>query len=125
MSLRSRLLIAFAAVVLIPIALLAFGLRQEMTRRLAQEYQPRLNSVVEVIGEDLARESAGVSQRLASLARALPDDNRFRLAAVGGVELERDYLHEYAGAAMRLTGLSMLQSHDDEGRILSSGHFRN
>ena len=125
MSLRSRLLIAFAAVVLIPIALLAFGLRQEMTKRLAQEYQPRLDSVVEVIGEDLARESAGISQRLASLARALQDDNQFRLAAVSGVESARDYLLDYAGTAMRLTGLSMLQIQDDEGRILSSGHFRN
>ena len=34
MSLRTRLLLAFAAVVLIPIALLAFGVRQEMSRRL-------------------------------------------------------------------------------------------
>src|SRR5687768_8877852 len=125
MSLRSRLLIAFAAVVLIPIALLAFGLRQEMTRRLAQEYQPRLDSVVDVIGEDLARESDGISQRLASLARALQDDTQFRLAAVAGVEAGRDYRLDYAGTAMRLTGLSMLQIHDDEGRILSSGHFRN
>jgi signal transduction histidine kinase len=125
MSLRSRLLIAFAAVVLIPIALLAFGLRQEMTRRLAQEYQPRLDGVVDVIREDLARESAGISERLASLARALQDDNRFRLAAVAGVESERDYLLDYAGTAMDLTGLSMLQIQDDEGLILSSGHFRN
>ena len=125
MSLRSRLLIAFAAVVLIPIALLAFGLRQEMTKRLAQEYQPRLDSVVEVIGEDLARESAGISQRLASVARALQDDTQFRLAAVSGVESARDYLLDYAGIAMQLTGLSMLQIQDDEGRILSSGHFRN
>jgi signal transduction histidine kinase len=125
MSLRSRLLIAFAAVVLIPIALLAFGLRQEMTKRLAQEYQPRLDSVVDVIGEDLARESAGISGRLASLARALQDDTRFRLATIAGVETERDYLLDYAGTAMRLTGLTMLQIQDDEGRILSSGHFRN
>ena len=125
MSLRNRLLIAFAAIVLIPIALLAFGLRQEMTKRLAQEYQPRLDSVVDVIAEDLTRESVGISQRLASLARALQDDNRFRLAAVAGVESERDYLLDYAGTAMRLTGLAMLQIQDDEGRILSSGHFRN
>ena len=44
MSLRTRLLFAFAAVVLIPFALLAFGLRQEMTRRLSQEYQLRVVS---------------------------------------------------------------------------------
>ena len=125
MSLRTRLLLAFAAVVLIPIALLAFGLRQEMTRRLSAEYQLRVDRVVEVIREDLARESAGIAERLASLESALLNDNRFRLAAVAGVESERSYLLDYAGTAMRLTGLSMLQIQDGDGRIISSGHFRN
>jgi signal transduction histidine kinase len=125
MSLRSRLLLAFTAVVLIPIAVLAFGLRQEMTRRLSQEYQLRVDGVVEVIREDLARESAAIADRLTSLESALVNDNRFRLAAVAGVDSEREYLLDYAGTAMRLTGLSMLQIQDADGRILSSGHFRN
>ena len=125
MSLRTRMLLAFAVVVLIPIALLAFGLRQEMTRRLSDEYQVRVDTVVEVIREDLRRESAGISERLASLESALVNDNRFRLAAVAGVETERKYLLDYAGTAMRLTGLSMLQIQDGDGRIISSGHFRN
>ena len=125
MSLRSRLLLAFAAIVLIPIGLLAFGLRQEMTRRLSQEYHVRVNGVVEVIREDLARESAAIAERLASLESGLVNDNRFRLAAVADVESEREYLLDYAGTAMRLTGLSMLQIQDGDGRIVSSGHFRN
>jgi signal transduction histidine kinase len=125
MSLRTRLLLAFAAVVLIPMALLAFGLRQEMTRRLSEEYQVRVDRVVEVIREDLARESASVAERLASLESALVSDNRFRLAAVAGVESERNYLLDYAATAMRLTGLSMLQIQDGDDRIISSGHFRN
>jgi signal transduction histidine kinase len=125
MSLRTRLLLAFAAIVLIPMALLAFGLRQEMNRRLSEEYQLRVDRVVEVIREDLARESAGIAERLESLEPALLSDNRFRSAAVAGVESERDYLLDYAGTAMRLTGLSMLQIQDSDGRILSSGHFRN
>src|SRR5688500_17989461 len=125
MSLRTRLLLAFAAVVLIPMALLAFGLRQEMSRRLSEEYQLRVDRVVEVIREDLARESAGIAERLTSLESALVSDNRFRLAAVAGAESEREYLLDYAGTAMRLTGLSMLQIQDGDGRIISSGHFRN
>ncbi len=125
MSLRTRLLLAFAVVVLIPIAVLAFGIRQEMTRRLSDEYRLRVDTVVQVIREDLERESAGVAQRLASLKDALLNDNRFRLAAVAGVESERDYLLDYAGTAMRLTGLSMLQIQDSDGTIISSGHFRN
>ena len=125
MSLRTRLLLAFGAVVLVPIAFLAVGLRQEMTRRLSQEYQLRVERVVEVIREDLARESVGIADRLASLESALVNDNRFRLAAVAGIESEREYLLDYAGTAMRLTGLSMAQIQDADGRILSSGHFRN
>src|SRR5688572_4188142 len=125
MSLRTRLLLAFAVVVFIPIALLAIGLRQEMSRRLSGEYQLRVERVVEVIREDLARESDGIAERLASLEIALLNDNQFRLAAVAGVELERDYLLDYAGTAMRLTGLSMLQIQDGDDRILTSGHFRN
>jgi signal transduction histidine kinase len=125
MSLRTRLLLAFAAVVLIPIGLLAFGIRLEMTRRLSQEYQLRVDRVVEVIREDLARESAAIAERLTSLERVLVNDNRFRLAAVAGLDSEREYLLDYAGTAMRLTGLSMLQIQDGDGRIISSGHFRN
>jgi len=125
MSLRTRLLLAFAAVVVIPVALLAFGLRQEMNRRLSEEYQLRVDRVVAVIREDLAHESAGIADRLASLERELLNDNRFRGAAVAGLESDREYLLDYAGRAMRLTGLSMLQIQDSDGHILTSGHFRN
>jgi signal transduction histidine kinase len=125
MSLRTRLLLAFAAVVLIPIGLLAFGVRYEMNRRLSEEYQRRVDRVVQVIREDLARESAAIAERLSSLESALANDNRFRSAAIAGVEQDRTYLLDYAGTAMRLTGLSMLQIQDADGRIISSGHFRN
>src|SRR5207247_10026506 len=125
MSLRTRMLLAFGVMVLIPLALLAIGLRQEMTRRLSEEYQVRVDRVVEVIWQDINRESTGTSKRIGSLKSALLNDNRFRLAAVAGVESERNYLLDYAGEAMRLTGLSMLQIQDTDGRIISSGHFRN
>jgi signal transduction histidine kinase len=118
-SLRARLLLAFAVVVLIPIALLALGIRQDITRRLSDEYQLRVNSVVEVIREDLNLETAGIGERLASLETALLNDSRFRLG-VAGLETEREYLAAYAANATRLTGLSMLQIQDGDGRILSS-----
>src|SRR5256885_9872687 len=38
---------------------------------------------------------------------------------------ERSYLLDYAGDAMRLAGLSLLQIQDETGRIVSSGHFRS
>jgi signal transduction histidine kinase len=125
MTLRTRLLLAFGVAILIPLVLLAFGLRQEMNDRLTKEYQIRVDNVVQVIREDLHRQSAGISERLASLKNALFNDNGFRRAAVVGMESDRRYLLDYAGTAMRLTGLSMLQIQDEDGRIISSGHFRN
>ena len=124
-SLRTRLLLAFAVVVVIPIALLAVGLRQEMVRRLTQEYETRLAAMVEVIRDDLQLEGAAIDGRLALLARAIQNDNGFRRAAVAGVGSEQSYLLDYAGTAMGLTGLSMLQIQDGDDRVISSGHFRN
>jgi signal transduction histidine kinase len=125
MTLRTRILLAFGVAILVPLVLLAFGLRQEMNDRLTKEYQIRVDNVVQVIGEDLHRESAGISERLTSLKNALLDDNGFRRGAVVGMESDRHYLLDYAGSAMRVTGLSMLQIQDEDGRIISSGHFRN
>ena len=118
------MLLAFAAVVLIPIALLALGIRLDITRRLSNEYQVRVDSVVAVIGEDLGLESAGIGERLGSLKNALLNDQRFRLAVLG-VETEQTYLANYAANAMRLTGLSVLHIQDSEGRIISSGSDRD
>jgi len=118
------MLLAFAAVVLIPIALLALGIRQDITRRLSNEYQVRVDSVVEVIGEDLGLESAAIGERLVSLKNALLNDQRFRLA-VAGLETEQAYLANYAANAMRLTGLSLLHIQDGEGRVISSGSDRD
>ena len=123
MSLRTRLLLAFAAVVL-PIAVLVFGLRDEMTTHLSKEYRRRVDGMVHAIDTDLRRESDDIQQRLHSVRDALVKDNRLR-AAIAGVETERTYLLEYGGVSMALTGLSMLQILDGEGRIISSGHFRN
>src|SRR6516164_6642680 len=117
MTLRTRILLAFGVAILVPLVLLAFGLRQEMNDRLTKEYQIRVDNVVQVIREDLHRQSAGISERLASLKNALFNDNGFRRAAVVGMESDRRYLLDYAGTAMRLTGLSMLQIQDEDGRM--------
>src|SRR5436190_2199260 len=114
MSLRTRMLLAFAVVVLIPLVLLALGLRQEVSRRLTADYQLRVDSVAETIQEDLQRESESISQRLASLKSSLSDDINFR-KGVGGDESYRNYVLDYGSSAMQLTGLSMMQIVDSDG----------
>jgi len=125
MSFRTRLFFGILAGVFLPLGALAYGVRQEMERRLTAEYEQRVNSMTEVIETDLLREGATVASRLNGLISDLSSDNRFRSGALQGEPASRRYLLDYAGSAMKLSGLSMLQIQDSAGRILSSGHFRN
>ena len=125
MSFRVRLFIAFLGVLLIPLAVLGLGVHREMDRRLTAEYDRRVHALAGVIEDDLRRRSGEVAARLAALRDDLAADNRFRLAAVQNDPRARGWLLDYAGGAMRLAGLSLLQIQDSAGRVLSSGHFRN
>jgi signal transduction histidine kinase len=122
---RTRLFVAILLALGIPLAALAWGVSHELEQRLTTEYQGRVVTMASIIEADLARESGTVASRLRALAAEVARDNRIRLAALRADPESRQYLLDYAGEAMRVTGLSMLQLQDSAGRILSSGHFRN
>jgi two-component system, NtrC family, nitrogen regulation sensor histidine kinase NtrY len=124
MSFRARLFVALAVAALVPIGILAFGVRREMTRRLTEENVRRTSAAVAALRDDLARESAATATRLATIAADLSRDNGVRLALQGDW-VSRRALLDVAGTAMRGAGLAALQLQDSAGRILSSGHFRN
>ena len=123
MTFRTRLLSAFGVVVLVPLLVFGFGIRREMSRRVTAQYERRVATLVNVINADIARENDRISGRLAALQRSIDGDNKFRAAVLRGED--RGYVLDYASDAMRLAGLDFLQIQDDEGRVLSSGHFRN
>jgi signal transduction histidine kinase len=124
-SFRTRLFLAILVAVGAPLGALAWGVSHELEQRLTAEYQQRVGSIASIIEAELARESGSVATRLAALSGELSRDNRIRLAALQGDPRSRPYLLDYAGDAMRLAGLSVLQFQDSTGRILSSGQFRN
>ncbi len=123
MKFRTRLLISFGVVVTIPLLVFGLGIRREMSKRVTAEYERRVAALVGVINADISRESDRTAARLAALKSSLASDNRFRGVVVRGED--RAYALDYAGEAMRLAGLDFLQIQDDEGRVVSSGHFRN
>jgi len=123
MTFRTRILVGFGVVVFVPLAVFGVRVRTEMASRLTAEYQQRVTTLAAVIRAHLTRDGAAIARRLDALTNAIAADNRFRAAALQGGD--RTYLLDYAGGAMRFAGLSMLQIQDDQGRIVSSGHFRN
>ncbi|HEY3220580.1 MAG TPA: HAMP domain-containing sensor histidine kinase [Gemmatimonadales bacterium] len=122
MKFRTRLLISFGVVVMIPLLVFGLGIRREMSKRVTGEYQRRVDALVAVINADIGRETDRIASRLAALRGSLNDDNSFRASLRS---TDRGYVLDYAGNAMRLAGLDFLQIQDDEGRVVSSGHFRN
>jgi signal transduction histidine kinase len=123
-SFRSRLLLAIAAVALIPLTAIGILVRREMDRRFAAQDDVRIRGLVAATHAALADADTSIAHRLSSLGAELSGDDRFR-AAVRGSPSERPYMLDYAAHAMQLTGLSMLEILDDSGRVVSSGQFRN
>jgi signal transduction histidine kinase len=123
MTFRTRLLVAFGVVVLVPLLVFGLGIRREMSRRVSAEYEERVAALAGLVQADLAREKDRIAARLGALGSALDADNRFRNALLRGDD--RTYVLDYAEDAMRLAGLDFLQIQDSGGRVLSSGHFRN
>ncbi len=125
MRLRNRILLASVLLIAAPLLVLTFGIRREMEHRLTAQYTARITTLMEIIEAGLVERRHRLGKQLATLRGTIPDDNRFRLAAVEGQADQRSYLLDYAGVAMNLMGLDMLQIQDVRGQIISSGHFRN
>ncbi len=123
MKFRGRLVAATLLLALLPIAALAVGVRYQMREQFRQEHRNRAAAMAALVEADIRNVGADIAGRLDQLSTDLAADNRFRLALSGSAD--RRYVLDYAVSAMRTTGLSMLQVQDAEGRIVSSGHFRN
>src|SRR5256885_13744673 len=102
MTFRTRVLLAFAPVVLVPLLVFGIGVRRAVRDRLAAQYQRRVDALVAVIEEDLTQRSRSVGDRLGALTAAALEDNHLRAAAVQAVH--RPYLPASARAARRVPG---------------------
>ncbi|MBU8921466.1 MAG: HAMP domain-containing histidine kinase [Bacteroidales bacterium] len=125
MNFRARLFFIFLISVLVPVVILGWLIRGEMTGRITEQYRGRVESLMEVIAGDLDSRGASIARSIETLGEGMTDDNRFRRVLTDRQGDDRRYLLDYAGRAMKMSGLSMLQIQDQSGRIISSGHFRN
>jgi len=105
MTFRARMSIAFVVAALIPLGVLAHGVRLEVTRRLTAQHERRVKALADIVRQDLARESATIAARLEILEADLSSDDRFRLGAVRGELAHRRYVLDWAERAMEIAGL--------------------
>ena len=124
MTHRARLLAALALTAVLPLAVFALGTRREADRRLGEEADRRARARAGAVRSDVAREAASVRRRLRAAAARAEENPRLRRSLRGGTG-DREHLLAWAGRAMRSAGLDALQLLAPDGRILSSGHYRN
>ena len=125
MSFRARLTLWLLAIAIVPLAILGYGVRREMTTRLDDDAARHVDAVRGAVTSELAATLAADRLRLQSLVTELAADNRFRIALGNEDSPERRWLLDWASGSMKLAGFAVLQLQDSSGRILSAGQFRN
>lgn len=125
MSFRARLTLWLLAIAVVPLAILGYGVRREMTTRLDDGAARHVDAVRGAVTSGVAAALAADRLRLQSLAAELAADNRFRIALSNEDSPERRWLLDWASGSMKLAGFALLQLQDSSGRVLSAGQFRN
>ena len=123
MTFRTRLITGFLIVVLVPLAVLGLGIRNEMQKLMLAQTERSAQVVAGIITAELAESHAAVGSALRTIAANMSEDPEFRAGVLRGDGVARGYVIDYATSAMRASSLAMLQIRNDSGRILSSGHF--
>jgi signal transduction histidine kinase len=116
--------IGMLAVSLLPLGALAYTLRVRLGNLLVAEHQQRVDDAAAVASRTLQSWHTQLGEQLVMIRRAALEDNALRAAIAGSQGGDRQYLLGYAERVMPLAGISVLQLHDERGRILSSGQFR-
>ena len=126
MSLRLRILLVSLALTFLPLVVVMQITRGAVSERFTRLDNRRMEDQMRLARADLLRRSEAMNTQLETLARGMTDDNRLRLALLqvreGGAP--SSFLVDYASRQMTLMGLDLLQLQDANGRVLSSGHFR-
>ena len=125
MSTRWRIFLAAVLLIVTPVGLLAGLYRQRFRTQAVATFADQTSIVLERVLAVPGQLSLEITAQLDLLIQASRDDNRLRLALVGGRDDLLPYLRDHAGRVARTTGLDVLQLMDAQGRILSSAHYRN
>ncbi len=124
MSFRLRVFLA----ILLPAVGVLLGIgwwgRTQLLHRLETSFQDRFDADVRLVEEELRRIEESMAFRLHGASEYLVDDARFRVALLSRDDAEKRLLVDAAGHVQPLTGLDVFEILAADGRVLSSGHFR-
>jgi signal transduction histidine kinase len=117
---RSRVLLAFTGLAVLPLAVFGLGVRHLMVAELRSELERGAEALVGVAEEDLRRTDADLATRVSAIAEDFRRDDRV-LRALGSAEAEdRAYVGAYAERAASRADLVWLWLVTGENEVVSS-----
>jgi signal transduction histidine kinase len=125
MNFQARLILALLAIAAVPMGILGFGVRRELTARVDAEAAAQVNRVQAAVTMGVTEIATRDRRRLESLAADLATEGWFRVAVVSESPLARARLIDWAATTMRLAGFAVLRVHDSAGTALSVGESRD
>jgi two-component system, NtrC family, nitrogen regulation sensor histidine kinase NtrY len=120
---RTRILLACLFVALAPLVTFALGARRAVRDPLTAQFDERVASGSDAVRQELNGRAATFDTQLRALAARLDRDPVYRAALLQ--HGDRGTLLEYGSQVMPVSGLDYLLLLDEDGTVLSSGHFRN
>ena len=124
MNLRGQILLGSIALAVLPLVLVILTIRSGVQDRFTELDTARVDDQIRIVRDDLDRQSRAVATLLDKLAETIARDNDFRLGTLGDREDLRGYVLDFAPRQMSVMNLDMLLIQDQDGRTVSSGHFR-
>jgi signal transduction histidine kinase len=121
---RWRIFLAAVLMIVLPLVGLSWVLRHQVAAQFEREFHHRAAVQLAAALSSLQDRGQRITTVLDGVAVAMQDDNQLRLGLSGGREDLLLYVRDAAGRAMHLGGLQVLQLQDEDGVILSSGHYR-
>lgn len=125
MTTRWRIFLAAMVLIILPVGLLAGFFRAQLLEYAGRSFfgnaRMQNRQILATPGE-LATQN---QKQLTMLTEAALEDNRLRLALVGGRDDLLPYVRDYAGQVARTMTIDVLTLLDVQGTILSSAHYRN
>jgi signal transduction histidine kinase len=120
MSLRTRMIATHVLLTLVPLLVLGWLLRGAVAQRLNEQYDRRVDDLLEVVEERLASDRDRLAGRLEALGREAEADQGL-LLALAGLRDRGTYPQEFAETGRRVAGLDLLQLVDTDGQLVADG----
>lgn len=124
MSFRTRVLLLVFTVLGLLLAGLGGWARTLLVDELTRAHESRVEAEWTRSKEAMASLDRDLHVRVDAVARHIQNDSSFRLALLGRTPAEKRAMVDYAGQIWPLTGLDFLEVLSDDGRVLSSAHYR-